>query len=222
VAEVQVPPSIQRVSLDGSLVEIVATEVDGRSLRSPNDLAFGADGRLYFTDPGRIDLSNPDQPGRVYALNPDGSGELVAEMGPTFPNGIAADRDGSIVWVETLTRAVTRHLPSGRTEHICTLPEGHRPDGLAIAADGRLYIAVTDGAGIDVVDPDGAVSDFLPVGSVVTNCAFSGSTLYVTDGNQSPMLDPAYVGSLWALELESVAGLAPFRGAVECRGAGRG
>src|ERR1700728_1167280 len=215
VAETQVPPSIQRVSPDGSSVEIVATEVAGRKLRSPNDLAFGADGRLYFTDPGRIDLSNPDQRGCVFALNPDGSGELIAEMPPTFPNGIAADHDGSIVWVETLTRAVTRYLGDGRTEHICTLPEGHRPDGLAIAADGCLYIAVTDAGGIDVVDREGAVIDFLAVGSVVTNCAFSGSTLYVTDGNQGPMLDPAFVGHLWAIELEAVAAVAPFRGTVE-------
>ena len=61
------PGSIQRVSLDGR-VETVATDVDGVPLRMPNDLAFGPDGRLYFTDPGLWDLESRPDPGRLIAL----------------------------------------------------------------------------------------------------------------------------------------------------------
>jgi gluconolactonase len=40
---------IQRVRPDG-VVELICPEVDGRTLYAPNDLAFGPDGRLYFTE----------------------------------------------------------------------------------------------------------------------------------------------------------------------------
>src|SRR5438874_1306371 len=42
---------IQRVRAEGD-VELLRSEVDGRTLFGPNDLAFGPDGRLWFTDSG--------------------------------------------------------------------------------------------------------------------------------------------------------------------------
>jgi len=42
---------IQRVNADGS-VETLSTEIGGHALAGPNDLAFGPDGRLWFTDSG--------------------------------------------------------------------------------------------------------------------------------------------------------------------------
>src|SRR6266496_3065872 len=64
---------IQRVCSDGT-VELLHAEVDGRTLIGPNDLAFGPDGRLWFTDPGsefddRFDVRSP---GRLFAV--DGRG----------------------------------------------------------------------------------------------------------------------------------------------------
>jgi gluconolactonase len=48
------PASIQRATPNGK-VEIVATEADGVKFDGPNDLTFGPDGRLYFTDSGDWD-----------------------------------------------------------------------------------------------------------------------------------------------------------------------
>lgn len=45
------PPGIQVVHPDGTISHLV-TEVDGRPLVAPNDLCFGPDQRLYFTDTG--------------------------------------------------------------------------------------------------------------------------------------------------------------------------
>jgi gluconolactonase len=213
-AREQRAPSIQRVAADGS-VQTVCTEVAGIALQAPNDLAFGPDGRLYFTDPGRFDADLRPDPGYVFALSADGSGELVAELGATYPNGIVVEEDGSVVWVESYTRAILRHRPNGTTERVCTLADGHLPDGLAVAQDGRLYVTVTAAGGIDIVDPDGSAVEFVPLGVVPTNCAFSGSTLYVTDGGQTGTGDTAdYGGVLWAVELDGVAGLPLFRGTV--------
>src|SRR5829696_931245 len=60
----RVTAGIQRVTLDGE-VTMVASEVAGVTLEGPNDLAFGDDGRLWFTDPrGAPDPADNDRPGR--------------------------------------------------------------------------------------------------------------------------------------------------------------
>jgi len=213
-AEVQRPPSIQRVD-EHNHVEIVATEINGIRFQAPNDLAFGPDGRLYFTDPGRFDSDLRPDPGYIFALNPDGSGELIADLGPTYPNGIVVEADGSVVWVESYARAVVRRRTDGSTETVCTLREGHVPDGLAVADDGRLFVTASAGGAIDVVSPDGSSVELLQVGIVPTNCAFAGSTLIVTDGGQTGTGDQAdFGGVLWAVALDDTQGMAPFRGAI--------
>lgn len=213
-AEVQRPPSIQRVS-PGGRVEIVATAVGGRTLVAPNDLAFGPDGRLYFTDPaGPYDPATRSNVGFLHALNPDGTGETLAELAPTFPNGIAVEDDGSVVWVESYTCAVRRRRSDGRIEDLCILPGGMIPDGFKIAANGDLYIAVLAVGGCAVVAPDGIFKGLLPVGDIPTNCAFAGSTLYVTDAGRTKGLSTTIdlSGQLWAVELEDVSGQALHRG----------
>ena len=212
-AERMLEPSIQAVSADGS-VETVATEIDGLRFQAPNDLAFGPDGRLYFTDPGRYDAETRPDPGRLFALGPDGTGEQIAELPPVYPNGIVVDAEGRVVWVESYTRAVRRREADGTVRELATLAEGHIPDGLAVAANGDLYVTTVTSGGIDVVAPDGSI-DFLAVAPVPTNCAFAGSTLYVTDGGRpGESSEAAYGGVLWAVELDGVEGMTLFRGAI--------
>jgi gluconolactonase len=210
----QRPPSIQRVNPDGS-VELISSEIAGRGFQAPNDLAFGPDGRLYFTDPGRFDMDTRPDSGAIYALAPDGTGELLADVGATYPNGIVVEQDGSVVWAESYTNKVVRRRVDGTIELVCTLAEGHLPDGLAVAQDGRLYVTTTGSGGIDIVDPDGGAVEFLAVGTIPTNCAFSGSTLYVSDGGHTGTGDVAeYTGVMWAVELDGVTGMPLFRGSI--------
>jgi len=207
------PASIQRIGPDGR-VEVLATEIDGHVLRAPNDLAFGPGGRLYFTDPvGGYDPVNRPDPGYILALDPDGTGAVLAELPPVFPNGIAVEADGSVVWVESYTRAVRRLRGDGVIEEVCVLPATTIPDGFKIAANGDFYIAGVTNAGIDVVRRDGTFVETIPVGLCATNCAFDGGTLYVTDGGPPGTPgQPAMGGCLWALELDGVTGAAPFPG----------
>ena len=101
-------PSIQRITERGGTAEILITEVEGVPLRGPNDLVFGADGTLYFTDPGTYDPAQPD-PSYIFALRADGSCEIVVEFPePVFPNGLAVQADGAIVWDESYTGHVRR------------------------------------------------------------------------------------------------------------------
>ena len=63
-AKVMSVPSIQKAWPDGR-VEIIVEQIDGYKLQAPNDLSFGPDGRLYFTDPADYD---PEDRGMVGSL----------------------------------------------------------------------------------------------------------------------------------------------------------
>lgn len=205
-AEEMVTPSIQRIAAEGGKAEIIATELDGRSFNGPNDLVFGPDGRLYFTDPGTYRPADP-QPSYLFVLEPDGSGSLLAELDPpTFPNGIAIEADGSVVWAESYTGMVRRLDPgSGQIEDIARLP-GDNPiaDGMAVGADGLLYVTTVNGGGIDVLRPDGEFVRHIAAGNVPTNCVFAGRDLIMTDaGVVADGADASYGGQLWRLPIDT-------------------
>jgi gluconolactonase len=193
----RVTAGIQRVTLAGE-VAMVATEVAGLVLDGPNDLAFGPDGRLYFTDPRNpVDPDAADGPGRLFALDlENGSGELLAEVGDVYPNGIGFLADGTLVWTESGSRRVMA-MRDGVPEVLVELPARHLPDGMCVGADGTLYVASTYGHCVSVV-VDGVVVDRLMCGNgMATNCCFGGTDLYVTESRH---------GALWRFAL-AVEGL---------------
>jgi gluconolactonase len=201
-----VAPCIQRLELDGS-VAVLATRGEGIGFVAPNDLAFGPDGRLYFTDSGDGDHVNPIKPGRLFAIS-SAAVEHVLELEPCFANGIGFDAFGRLLWTETATRRVCRLEDDRGVVVLVTLPDGHIPDGFAIAADGRIFVATVTSGGVTVLSPDGELIDHLAVGAEPTNCAFDGSTLVVTA--YTPANEPDS-GHLLSLETDAT-GLALHAG----------
>lgn len=219
-ATVMAEPSIQKAWPDGT-VEVVATEVAGFTLRAPNDLTFAPDGRLYFTDPGDY-YPDDRSTGRLFVLDPDGTGELVEEVGPAYPNGIVAEPEGSLIWVESYDRGVYRKWPGRASELIHVLPEGHIPDGLKIDRDGNLWITAFMAGGVDILAKDGTPIDFLETGGVPCNCVFVEDSLVITDfGDEVEVTDAAPMGGrLWRIPV-GTTGMPLFRGAIDAgRGAG--
>ncbi|OJX67040.1 MAG: hypothetical protein BGO95_09910 [Micrococcales bacterium 73-13] len=170
---------IQRV-VEGGVPETILTEVDGRPLSRPNDLSFGPEG-LYFTDPGPWEPEHPD-PGFIHLVHPDGRAETVVEAGPGYPNGVAVDAEGRLLWVESFSRRMRRMDRDGRIEDLHEFEPGSIPDGMAVAANGDVYVATLHSGGLHVVHADGSGAELLDLGgTVLTNCAFHGDELYLTD-----------------------------------------
>jgi gluconolactonase len=195
-------PSIQRVR-EGGRPEILLTEVAGQSLNGPNDLVFMADGRLVFSDPGTYNPASPD-PSRIYAVDLDGHAVVLVDFPePVFPNGVAVEADGSIVWGESYTGRVGRRRPDGAIEDLGRLPGPNPvPDGLKVAADGRLYVTDIVAGGIHVLAPDGRPAAFIACGTATTNCVFAGETLWVTNaGVLATGTEPSFAGTLVRLRV---------------------
>jgi gluconolactonase len=196
-------PGIQRVRADGT-VELLASSIAGYDLAGPNDLAFGPDGRLWFTDSGteQDDRYDVRSPGRLYVLDSSGGGELLMERPNVYPNGIAFDAEHRLHWTESLAHRVCR-LDDGEVTTFCQLSEAHVPDGMAFAADGRLFVCTTISGGVTVLSPDGELLEEITLGENATNCIFDGPTLYVTATKVADLDADQRTGTFWRVETDA-------------------
>ena len=176
-----IPGRIQRVTLAGEVSD-VAVRLPGAPPNRPNDLCFGPDGLLYYTDPHNWEDIEHLGVGRVGRTTLDGRVELVAEI-PAFPNGIAFGPDDRLYVAQSVTQKIlVMDAKPGATPAVwATLPRGF-PDGFCFDAAGRLYAAGSLGDVVVVFEPDGEVRDIVEMGagSEPTNCCLGDGALYVT------------------------------------------
>ncbi len=213
VAPVHRPPSIQKSHPNGK-VEVLVTEADGKKFDGPNDLTFAPDGRLWFTDSGDWAPDTKPHPGRIVVIEKNGAAKIVEELDHTYPNGIVAEADGSIVWVESYTLNVVRRTADGKKTVIARMPEGHIPDGLKIDVNGNFWITAVAGGGVDVFDKTGKHLDFVETGGTILNCVFGkGGKLFCCDMGPFDVTGSAMTGRLISVDV-GVEGMPLFRGAI--------
>lgn len=188
--------AILRLSTATGAETVYADRCDGRPFRGPNDLCFGPDGTLYFTDPAGSSLQQ--RIGAVYAVAPDRTVRRIVD-GLAFPNGLMVTPDGAtLVVAETHTGILHRYSldpahPYQELAPLATLRPAREPDatgkndagpdGMAFGADGNLYVAHYNGGAVRVIGPDGAlIASLASGGPTPTNVGFWQDSLFVTDG----------------------------------------
>lgn len=209
--------SVLHLDAAGKVIGKAASEYDGKSLRSPNDLTLDSKGGFYFTDPGGSNLENPI--GTVHYVDVKGKTHLVAE-GLAFPNGIALRPNGRTLLVgeskhnrilsydiispgKVRKMRVFANLPVKQAEQIA-----NEPDGMCLDAAGNLYVAHYGMRQVQVISPAGKLLRRYGAGNLTTsNVAFSGprmDQLYVTGalGDETKSR-----GGLFRLDLKGVKGL---------------
>ncbi|WP_236795427.1 SMP-30/gluconolactonase/LRE family protein [Amycolatopsis sp. GM8] len=173
-----------------------------RGMDAPNDLCFGRDGRLYFTDSraqGKPAQPEGQPPGRLYSVRRDGSDLRLLHEGLPFINGLAFAPDGEKLYLVStgaphylVHGTVSADGTLGPLEKFVTLEAGW-PDGIAVDAAGNVWVAATVDHSVQVYSPDGAFVERiqLPEGSQPTNLCFGGpslGTLYVTASKTGEVL----------------------------------
>lgn len=152
-----------------------------------NDLAVNAKGDLYFTD----------TPGKKVWLIPKGGTPRVVDEGIDNPNGVLFSPDQSLLYVSDYTGQLSwafQIQPDGSLAHKQRYFYLHMPDaatrssadGMAVDADGRVYIAT--GLGVQVFDQIGKCHAIIPApqGAALSNVEFGGANMdeiYVTNGD---------------------------------------
>jgi gluconolactonase len=182
---------------NGNFITVV-DRFEGKRFNSPNDLVYGKDGALYFTDPPYGLAKTFEDPGReigwngVYRLGPDGRlAVLVKDL--KAPNGIGLSPDGRTLYVgqsnpdQPVVMAYELKadgtVGAGRVffDAKPLVKNGPGlPDGLKVDAAGNVW---TSGpGGILVLSPKGEHLGTILTGVPTANLAFGddGSTLYMT------------------------------------------
>jgi gluconolactonase len=181
IADDPIAGRIQRVTLDGRVSD-VATALPGPPPHRPNDLCFGPDGLLYFTDPHDWENVPNVGTGRVNRTTLDGRVELLAEV-PRFPNGIAFGPDGRLYVAQSMTQQilVMDPHPGATPTTFATLPAGY-PDGFCFDVTGALWVCGSLGDVLCVFEPDGTLRETIATGAGTepTNCCLGGGELFVT------------------------------------------
>jgi gluconolactonase len=131
-----------------------ATHAGQHKIVAPNYLLFDSRGRLYVTDSGHWMKRN----GYVLRFEPDGRGEVLA--GPFgYANGLALNSDErTLFMVESDSDSVLRFEidSDGRLSKPDVYAEdvGRLPDGLALDAEGNLYVCCYASDEIWRIGPD--------------------------------------------------------------------
>ena len=147
-----------------------------------NDLCADADGTVLAGALRYRPMAGEEPvPGEVWRITGEEDAEPVATVGP-WPNGIAVRDDGALLLSDFALERVDL-VRDGAVTPWATAPRGSC-DGLALAADGGVWVALGHGAGIAHFDADGTLADVLDVpAEFVSSLCFDRDDLIVTTGD---------------------------------------
>jgi hypothetical protein len=134
-----------------------------------NDIAVAGDGTVYATVTGV---------GQVWRVLPGGQGSILVQGEPlNRPNGVAIDREGNLVVVNSGDDAVLTFSPGGallQTERAAQTGS----DGIVILADGTKYVSSVVNGGVSRIRPG------QPAELIAENIPNAASMCHDTGANQ--------------------------------------
>ena len=191
---------VTRTEHDGSIT-VIAADLRGRQLNSPNDVVVRSDGTIWFTDP--IFGINGDYEGErapsevpqgIYRADPArGTLEMVAG-GIDGPNGLAFSPDEALLYV-VASRSEPRSILSfpvrgdalGEPRPFVEAEPGGTPDGFRVDQDGNLWCGWGMGGrgldGVRVFNSAGAPIGHVDLPERASNVCFGGrhrNRLFIT------------------------------------------
>ncbi len=211
---------------DGGLVmggrDVVVANMDGTDMRvllagadTPagigfNDLTTDQAGRIYVGCVGfRIFGGEEPKPGFLHVINTDGSVRTISD-GIMLTNGLGFSPNGKTLYHSDARGDVVRAydvLADGAVSDwrpFAEIEGGETPDGLAVAEDGSVWVALAHGGAVAVYEPDGSLRERIPVPlPMVTSVCFGGDDLrdvYIVTGSRGGPSDNC--GSVFVMRSE--------------------
>lgn len=200
---------------DADKTLVILSNDPAKGMLGFNDLTTDAMGRIYAGSIGFKAMEHEDPAGRsafLHMIDLDGTSRVVAED-VQLTNGLGFSPDGKHLYHSDSLRHIVK-LYDVRGDGTLSLPRvfattpfGH-PDGLAVAEDGSVWLAIADGNAVCRFAEDGRELEriMFPV-PMVTSLCFGGRDLrdlYVVSGSRGA---PPNIGAcVYKLRTE-VAGL---------------
>jgi gluconolactonase len=158
-----------------------------------NDFTTDAKGRIYAGSLGFVVFGGGDpKPGHLHVIDLDGSVRTLSD-GVMLTNGMGFSPDGKQLYHADARGDVVRVYDVdgdggvGPWRPFVATKNGHA-DGLAVAEDGSVWVAIAHGSRVDVFEPDGSLRKSIPVPlPMVTSVCFGGDDLmdlYVVTGSR--------------------------------------
>ncbi len=158
-----------------------------------NDLTTDATGRIYVGSLAFVVFGGgAPKPGHLYRIDVDGGTHAVADD-VLLTNGLGFSPDGRRLYHSDSRSDVIRVYDvhddgSLGPWRALARTSGRTPDGLAVAADGSVWVALAEGGSVLVLEPDGRERVRVPVPlPMVTSVCFGGDDLrdlYVVTGSR--------------------------------------
>jgi len=182
---------------------ILADRYQGKRFNSCNDVAFGRNGAIYFTDPPYGLTEGDSSPLKELAFNGvflrTGDGTIrVIDDTLKRPNGIGLCPKKTTLYVSMSDEARPQILvypldadgmprAAATVFHDFSAPLARKlpglPDGLKVDSAGRLF--ASGPGGIYVLSPEGKALGLIATGKAAANCAFGedGRSLFITSSD---------------------------------------
>lgn len=196
------------LDLETDAVEpLVAVEADKPANRM-NDAACDARGRCFA---GTMATDDTPGAGTLYRLDEDLSVHAVLD-GLTISNGLGWSPSGDVMYhIDSKAGGIDAHdfdpdsgALSGRRRLVDTDPSWGLPDGLAVDAEGGIWVAFWDGSAVRRFSGEGDLTAMVELPAArPTRPAFGGADLdrlYVTSAKLDQLVDGDLGGAILVLE----------------------